>query len=327
MKKNLMFLALATIGLASCNGGYKKGDNGLLYNIYVDKAGPKLQEGDFVLVNLIIKNDADSVLMSTYDIGRPTPLLLPKPQYKGDLFDGMKLLTEGDSASFKLSADSLFKRAPKPPTFKGKFIIYDVKIVKLIAKGKQTDDVFHATVTNFMMAQETAIKNEEPAKIKKYIADKKLTVSKTDSGLYYVITKPGTGPVVAKNDTAVVNYTGSLLTNGKVFDTNVKDDAVKAKLDNPQRQYTPIHVPIGQRRVIAGWDQGLLLLNKGAKATFIIPSNLAYGQQGNGQIIPPFAPIAFDIEVVDIIHPKLTGVDPAVPTAALPPVKSVPVKK
>ncbi len=298
-----MFLALATIGLASCNGGFKKGDNGLLYNKYTDKSGPKVKEGDFIMVNLVVKNDADSVLFSTYEAGRPSPLLLPKPQYKGDLFDGMKLLTEGDSATIKLTADSIFKKVPKPPTFKGKYVIYDVKIEKLIPKGTMTDQVFQSTVTQYMSGLSLAQKNLEPAKIKNYIADKKLNLTKTDSGLYYVITKTGNGPLIAKGDTVEVNYTGSLL-NGKVFDTNVKADAVKAKIANPH--LTPIRFPVGVLQVIKGWDQGLLLLNKGAKATFIVPSNLAYGEQGN-QVIGPYSPLAFDIEVVNIIHPGLTA--------------------
>src|ERR1700761_7104655 len=221
MKRKLMFLSLAAIGLASCNGGYKKGDNGMLYNKYTDKAGPKTKEGDFLLINMVIKNDADSVLFSTYDANRPQPLVLQKPQFKGDVFDGIKLLAEGDSASIKLSADSIFKKSPKPPTFKGKYVIYDLKIEKLISKGKMTDAVFQQEVTKYMMDMGQQMKNAEPAKIKKYIADKKLNVTKTDSGLYYVITKQGSGPLPAVGDTVVVNYTGSQV-NGKVFDSNVK---------------------------------------------------------------------------------------------------------
>ncbi len=322
-----MFLTLAAIGLASCNGGFKKGDNGLLYNIHIDKGGPKVKEGDFLLVNLTVKNDADSVLFSTYDAGRPTPLLLPKPQAKGDVFEGMRLLAEGDSATIKISADSIFKKAPKPPTFKGKFVIYDVKIEKVIPKGKMTDQEFQSTVTQFMTAQNQVLKNAEPAKIQKYIADNKLTLSKTDSGLYYIITKKGDGPLVTTGDTAVINYTGSLLSNGKIFDTNIKADAVKGKVANVPRSYTPIRIPIGEHKVIAGWDQGFLLLNKGAKATFIIPSSLAYGEQGNGPI-GPFTPIAFDVELVDIVHAKLTGVNPATSAPTLPGIKAVkPAKK
>ena len=100
MKKNLMFLALAAIGLASCNGGFKKGNGGMLYDIHVDKGGAKIQEGDFVSLNMIIKTDGDSVLMSTYEQGRPILIMpFPKPQSTGDIINGIKLLAEGDSAN------------------------------------------------------------------------------------------------------------------------------------------------------------------------------------------------------------------------------------
>lgn len=303
MKKNLMFLALAAIGLASCNGGYKKGNNGMLYNIYTEKSGPRIKEGDFVLANLIIKNDADSVLLSTYEQGRPSPMVLPKAQFKGDIYEAITLLTEGDSASIKLSADSIFKTAQRPPNFKGKSVIYDLKIVKVIPKGSMTDQVFQTTVTKYMSDLTEAEKNKEPAKIKQYIADKKLNVTKTDSGLYYVITKAGSGANVAPGDTAVINYTGHLV-NGKVFDSSIKEEAVKAKLPGAdQRPFAPIRVAVGQRAVIAGWDQGLQLLNKGAKATFVIPSNLGYGAQGAGPIAG-YTPIVFEVEVIDIVHPS-----------------------
>jgi FKBP-type peptidyl-prolyl cis-trans isomerase len=52
---------------------------------------------------------------------------------------------------------------------------------------------------------------------------------------------------------------------------------------------------------IPGWDEGLLLLNKGARATFIMPSALAYGEQGFASI-PPYTPLVFEIEVVDVVR-------------------------
>jgi FKBP-type peptidyl-prolyl cis-trans isomerase FkpA len=319
MKKNLMFLALAAMGLASCNGGYKKGENGLLYTIYTDKSGPKIKEGDFILANLVLKRDDDSVLLSTYEQGRPTPLIVPKPQFKGDILDAIKLLAEGDSASFKINADTVYKKSQKPPTFKGKYLNYELKIVKVIPKGTQTDQVFQAAITKYMNELSLAEKGAEPAKITKYIADNKLTVNKTDSGLYYIITKQGSGALIGKGDTAVIHYTGRLL-SGKVFDSSVKAEAVKAKLPSlDQRPYTPIRVAVGERKVIPGWDQGLQLLNKGAKATLIIPSSLAYGAQGAGPIAA-FTPIVFELEVVDVVHPKAGAVAPA-------PVASLPLKK
>src|ERR1700748_2929203 len=122
MKKNLMFLALAALGLASCNGGFKKGDNGMLYNIVSDKSGPNIKIGDFIILNLTVKNDADSLLFNTYDLGHPAQLILQQ-QAKGDVYDGIKLLSEGDSAVIKVLADSVMKKGQRPPNFKGKYII------------------------------------------------------------------------------------------------------------------------------------------------------------------------------------------------------------
>jgi FKBP-type peptidyl-prolyl cis-trans isomerase FkpA len=320
MKKNLMFLALAAIGLASCNGGFKKGDNGMLYNINVDKSGPNIKYGDFLTVNLVAKDDADSVLFSTYQAGRAFPLIL-RPQAKGDVYDAIQLLSEGDSATIKVLADSVIKKNQRPAGFKGKYIIYNIKIEKVIPKGTQTDAVFQGNIATYMKGQMDIVKTQEPEKIKKYIADNKLNVTKTPTGLYYIITKPGTGAVPNAGDTVSINYVGKLLT-GKVFETNVKEEAVKAKTFSPMVPYQPIRVPVGQGKFIAGWDQGLLLLNKGAKATFIIPSDLAYKDQGNGPI-GPYTPLIFEVELVNIKPVDPNAPKPAAPQIALP----QPVKK
>lgn len=318
MRKNLILLTLATIGLASCNGGFKKGENGMLYNIYNDKGGPKIKVGDFVNLDIMIKDDGDSVLFSTYEAGQPKPMYLPKAQTKGDIYDAIQLLSDGDSASVKLPADSIFKTGPRPPGFKGKYLVYVIKIEKVIPKGSLTDQVFQGQVATYMQQQMVVLKAKEPVNIKKYIDDHKLNVTKTDSGLYYVITKTGTGPLPAAGDTVVVNYTGKFL-NGKVFDTNVKAEAEKDKKATAgmPRTYAPIRFPIGVRRVIPGWDEGLALLNKGAKATFVVPSNLAYGDQGNGPIGPSTA-LVFDVELVDIVHPNPNAPKQAAPTMVAP---------
>jgi FKBP-type peptidyl-prolyl cis-trans isomerase FkpA len=316
MKRNLMFLALATLGLASCNGGFKKGDGGLLYNIHVDKGGPKVQEGDFISVDLVVKTDGDSVLFSTYEAGHPSLTVLQKPQARGDIYAGIKLLAEGDSATVKTCMDSLFKKGQRRPPFKGKYIVYEVKVDKVIAKGKLPDSVFHKEIESYMKIQTDMMRKEEPLKVKKYIADNKLTVTTTPSGLNYIITKPGSGDKPAIGDTAEVFYTAKYLT-GKIFETNVKAVAVKNKTYNPMMQYKPIRIPVGVRGVIPGWDEGLLLLNKGAEATFIIPSKLAYGEQGY-QIIPPFTPLIFEVQLVGFIHPDPNAKKPAPPVPVAP---------
>lgn len=327
MKKNLMFLALASLGLglASCNGGFKKADGGLLYEIYTTKGNPTIQPGDFVSLNLIAKTDGDSILFSSYDAGRQIQMAAQKPQTKGDIFTGLAKLAEGDSATIKIPADSLFKKGqPKPPGFKGNWVIYTMKIEKVIAKGNLSDQVFNGRVTDFIKSQGLVLKKAEPAKIKAYIAHQKLTVTQTADSLYYQITQQGSGPLPVVGDTVVVNYTGRLL-NGKVFDTSIKDTATKEKMQvDPMRKYQPIHIPVGQKRVIAGWDEGLLLLNKGSKASLVVPSNLAYGERGVS-IIGPFTPIAFDVEIIDIIKPNPNAPKP-VQMPMMPPAQA-PVKK
>jgi FKBP-type peptidyl-prolyl cis-trans isomerase FkpA len=318
MRKNVMLIALATIGLASCKGGFKQAEGGLLYDIHTDKSGPTIKTGDFMSLNLVLKTEGDSVVYSTYETGRPVLAPMPKEQKKGDITTGFLLLSEGDSATFKMNIDSVFKKGqPKPPGIKGKYIVYNVKVEKVIPRGNLSDVVFQGRISEYVKAQAEVLKKAEPAKIKKYADDNKLKTSVTPSGLNYVITTPGSGPTIAKGDTAVVNYAGTLL-NGKMFDSSLKENAAKVAAytkqpADPRRVYAPMHLAVGEGRVIRGWDEGLLLLNKGAKATFVIPSELGWGEQGAPPMIPAFAVTVFTVEVVDIIHP-----DPNAPKTTAP---------
>ncbi|MBE9583878.1 FKBP-type peptidyl-prolyl cis-trans isomerase [Mucilaginibacter sp. JRF] len=314
MKKGFMFFALAALAMASCNGGFKQAPGGLLYNIHTDKEGATIKEGDFLAVNVITKNDADSVLSSTYDAGNSAPVLMQKPQAKGDIYAALQLLSEGDSATIKMNIDSVFPKGQRPPQLKGKYLVYEMKVEKVIAKGKLSDQVFQGRISEYFKKQGEELKKREPVLMAKYIADNNLKVSKTASGLNYVITKQGSGPQIIEGDTAVVNYTGRLL-SGKVFDTSVKEVAEKEKIANPMRKYEPIRVPVGSAGIIKGWADALVLLNKGAKGTFVIPSSLAYGEQGSPNVIPPFSPLAFEIEVVDVVKPK-AGAAPVAPAPA-----------
>ena len=315
MKKNLVFLTVAALAFAGCNGGFKKGDNGMLYKIYTDKPGTNIKAGDFISVNVIAKTDKDSLLVSSYDQGRPSNLLVQKPMYKGDLYTGLMMLSEGDSAALKIDADTLVKKSgqPKPPGFKGKYFVYTLKIEKVIPRGNLDDKAFQAKVGEYFKAEGDKARAAEPVKIKQYIADNKLKTIQTPSGLNYVITQVGSGEKIAVGDTAVVDYTGKRL-NGKVFDTSIKAVAEKAgpPLYDKMRPYQPAKFPVGQKAVIPGWDEGLLMLTKGEKATFIIPSSLGYGEQGYGPIAP-FSTLVFDVELKNIIHPNPNAPKPVMP--------------
>jgi FKBP-type peptidyl-prolyl cis-trans isomerase FkpA len=319
MKTKFMFLALAAIALASCNAGFKKGEAGLLYNIVVDKDGPTIKDGDFLSVEAIEKTDADSVLLNTYEQGHPALMLMQPGHGKGDVTSAIKFLSEGDSAIVKVNIDSIAVKGQQRPPIKGKYIVFYLKVDKVIAKGNLNDQVFKGRIDDYVKSLTEQIKKHEPMAINKYVTDNKLKLTTTPSGLGYVITKQGDGPKPAPGDTVAVYYTGRFLT-GKVFETNVKDVAVKEKLQiNPMNPYKPIRFPIGAPGMIAGWNEAIPMLNKGSKATLVLPSSLAYGAQGN-QMIPGFTPLVFEVELVDVIHPDPNAPKPVaqVPPAQAP---------
>ena len=117
--------------------------------------------------------------------------------------------------------------------------------------------------------------------ILKYIKDKNLNAQKTNSGLYYVITKEGNGNKPASNTSNVtVAYKGYFL-DGSIFD------------ENPKGYTTSLN------RVISGWTEGIQLFKEGGEGILIIPSNLGYGNRSSCQI-PGGAVLVFDIKLLSV---------------------------
>ncbi|MFD1162448.1 MULTISPECIES: peptidylprolyl isomerase [Hwangdonia] len=110
--------------------------------------------------------------------------------------------------------------------------------------------------------------------------------NKTDSGLRYQIIQEGKGAKAEKGKTVSVHYKGQLA-DGTVFDSSYKRNQ-------------PLEFPVGVGQVIAGWDEGICLLNVGDKARLVIPSDLGYGSRGAGGVIPPDATLIFDVELMDV---------------------------
>ncbi len=127
---------------------------------------------------------------------------------------------------------------------------------------------------------------EEKAKQKELLDSIATGYDETPSGLRYKILQNGEGKKATKGATVSVHYKGQLL-DGTVFDSSYK-------------RKQPIDFAIGVGQVIAGWDEGIQLLNVGDKARLVIPSNLAYGQAGAGGVIPPDATLIFDVELMDV---------------------------
>lgn len=122
----------------------------------------------------------------------------------------------------------------------------------------------------------------------KFLAENKKNeqVKETASGLQYVVEKEGTGEQPKATDEVTVHYTGRLL-DGTVFDSSVN-------------RGEPATFPLN--RVIPGWTEGVQLMREGAKYTFFIPSDLAYGAQGVPNAIPPHSTLIFDVELIKVIR-------------------------
>ncbi|WP_083992030.1 MULTISPECIES: FKBP-type peptidyl-prolyl cis-trans isomerase [Bradyrhizobium] len=112
----------------------------------------------------------------------------------------------------------------------------------------------------------------------------------TASGLQIIDSQVGTGASPKTGQTCVMHYTGWLYENGqkgKKFDSSVDRNE-------------PFEFPIGQGRVIKGWDEGVATMKVGGKRTLIIPPNLGYGARGAGGVIPPNATLMFDVELLGV---------------------------
>ncbi len=158
-----------------------------------------------------------------------------------------------------------------------------VEIVRVGAEAEAWDasSVFN---TARSAAEEAARAAQEAADAA--IADLKAGAEKTASGLMYIIHEEGNGPKPTAGQNVKVHY-----------ELKLADGVV---VDSSYSRGTPLEIPIGVGRVIPGWDEGIQLLNEGAKATLIVPSELGYGPSGAGGVIPPNATLIFKVELVQV---------------------------
>ena len=113
---------------------------------------------------------------------------------------------------------------------------------------------------------------------------KKNGVVTLPSGLQYQVLKEGNGKKPSATDQVVCHYEGTLI-DGTVFDSSYQRNQPAT---------------FGLNQVIAGWTEGVQLMQEGAKYRFFIPYNLAYGKRGAGAQIPPFAALVFDVELIEV---------------------------
>ncbi|MDX5422883.1 MAG: FKBP-type peptidyl-prolyl cis-trans isomerase [Hymenobacteraceae bacterium] len=300
--------------LQSCNNNkdefYTTAD-GLTYKIYEqnekgeyvnkgevspeDTTGAKI--GEVVTMQMSYKNAEDSLLFDSRTQNQPIMIPVMEPTFKGSLEQALMMLSPGDSGVFKVNADSLFAKTfnqPLPPFIKpGSQLTFFIKAEKVQSREAAIADqqkMFEQQMQEAQVRAEKQLKVDDE-KIQQYIKDKNLqNVQKTESGVYYTVTQPGKGPQANAGDQVTVHYDLSFL-DGK---------QVESSRNNPMSGGEPFTFTLGQGQVIRGWDEAIQELNKGSKATLLIPSPLAYGEQDRGPDMPANSILRFDIELVDV---------------------------
>ena len=154
------------------------------------------------------------------------------------------------------------------------------------SKTSLTDSEAQQAVQDFFQRKAEEQAGAAKAEGEAFLAEnaKKEGVVSLPSGLQYQVLREGDGRKPGATDQVECHYEGTLI-NGQVFDSSY------------QRGQT---ATFGLNQVIAGWTEGLQLMQEGAKYRFFIPYHLAYGERGAGQSIPPFATLIFDVELVKV---------------------------
>ncbi len=273
-----MVIAMAFLVIAcGKHKGYKHDKTGYYYKEHVvNKDTIKPKEGDAVVIDVAMRA-GDSVFFSNV-----MPFLLNKEVnsfYEGDIYYAVSRMHVGDSISFLMNADSLLYHY-----FEDEFVfdVEDIQVdIKLMSIYITKEEIEEQEAQYAAQLEER--KRLEVEEIASYIADNKIEVRPTESGLYFIETTTGKGKTPVPGNEVSVHYKGTFL-DGRVFDTSIGKE--------------PIVFQYGMGGLIPGFMEGISLMKEGGKATIIVPSNLAYGQ-GN-QMIPPHTPLLFELELVTV---------------------------
>ena len=290
----VIIVAVTILVFRSKYPGYSKTKTGLYYHLYsTGKDTVKAKVGDWVSFDVRYSRHAswqtkffrtvtsfgkakirtDSVLFdSKKAIRKPLFLQLMPSDFKGDMLEGIRMMSAGDSASFIVNADSLFKktfRMPQVPPF------------------IDSTDVVYCNIFMVSVDSPKKMQQMEVQDINKFVTEKNIKVSPSSTGVYYIEQTAGKGMKIDSGKWVTVNFKESTISGKLIFSS-----AERGK---------PMVFEYGKRFGTRGFDEGVGKMLKGGKATFLVPSSMAYGETGNSRSgILPFAPVVYDVEIVDV---------------------------
>jgi len=285
----LVIVILVAVTMWACSSkypGYDHTKTGLYYKLFkVSKDTVKPKLGDWVSLTMRYVYKDSTLFDSKKVMGTPVRFQLPPSDFKGDIYEGVRMMSAGDSASFIINADSLFKktfRAPQRP----KFI--------------DSNAVIKFYITLLSVDSPDAMMKKEISDIAKYVADKKITATPSANGVYYIEQVQGKGAKIDSGSWVTANFKVSLIDGKQIFSSSDRGE--------------PMVFEFGKRFDTRGFAEGVSQMLKGGKATFVVPSKMAFGETGNPKAgINPFTPIVYDVEIINVQtkadHEKQMAID------------------
>ena len=271
----VIIIALTSLACSSQFSGFDNSETGLYYKIY--QAGEdtvKAKTGDYVSLDMKYVTAGDSVLFDskTGGMGQPIRFQLPPSDFPGDLYEGIGMLTPGDSAVFLINADSLFTKTFKMPA-RPEFIDSNTFLTFYIT-------LHSAEPLETLQANETEM-------LKEYLETHQITEEPLPSGLYFLEKKSGSGKKIDSGYVVMINFNLSLANGTRVFSSKERG--------------APIQMTYGKPFDTPGFDEGVGYMKEGGQARFIVPSKIAFGAAGRGALVPPFSTLIYDVEIVDVM--------------------------
>jgi FKBP-type peptidyl-prolyl cis-trans isomerase len=282
-KKELLIVVLFMMLFASCSNnkfkGFEKGENSVWYKIH-QKSGDTLKPhlNDYVTVKMryYLK---DTTLFDSKTLENKFEFPIIKPMFKGDIYDGMKLMAEGDSFTFAVVADSFFyntaglKKLPdyvKP----GDPMYFDIKMEKILSPEQ------------YRKAENMKLQKQRQSQLdllNKYITDNNITTAPTRSGLYHIVLSKGKGRQPKP---------------GEMCEVHLKVEAIGVEFtlyDNFESD--PIFIEYGKPFDTEGLMEGLSLMKEGELAQLIVPSDIGVGKDGKEGAVPPYSTIVYKVKL------------------------------
>jgi FKBP-type peptidyl-prolyl cis-trans isomerase FkpA len=245
--------------------------------------------GDYLQLKITYKTANDSIFYDSYSNNETGMVILKfdKPSFKASFEEGLLKMNEGDSVSFIVNADSLFKKFFKmqvPIFFKKNDIVkMDVKLHRILTKKEYDEELDKYE----KILEDRDI--EELRKLAVYIDTCQTEYASLPNGMRYLPINQGVGDCVKYGDMVKIHYKGYFL-NGKQFESTYE-------------RSEPLEFNFGEEgQVIKGFKTALTLMNEGSKSKFIIPSSLAFGDLGSStHIVPPYTTVVYEIELLSLI--------------------------